>query len=55
MPGTPTDSPLVTAVGNGSGFPVAGSTKRLAVSAAGAVSRPSIVYTWCVRASKYTK
>jgi hypothetical protein len=51
VPGTPTDSPLVTATGNASGWPVAGSVNSDGPALAGVVSRPSIVDTWRVRAS----
>ena len=51
VPGTPTDSPELTASANGSGLPVAGSTNESARMAAGAVSRPSMVCTRCERAS----
>jgi hypothetical protein len=51
VPGTPTESPLVTAVAKAYGWPVDGSTKMSGRNAAGPVSRPSIVETRCVRAS----
>ncbi len=51
VPGTPTESPELTAWSNGSGLPVAGSMKTVEVNACGPVSRPSIVDTLCVRAS----
>jgi hypothetical protein len=51
MPGTPTDRPLVTAVLNGYGAPVAGSMNIVSPPAIGVVSRPSMVETVRVRAS----
>ena len=55
MPGTPTESPDETASANAYGWPVAGSMNAVVGMAAGAVSRPSIVVTSPVAASKYTK
>ena len=49
VPGTPTESPLVTASSNGIGCPF--STKESSRIRSGAVSRPSMVCTRCVRAS----
>ena len=52
MPGTPTETPLVTRSGvKVYGSPVAGSMNASCFIAAGAVSRPSSVFTFPVFAS----
>ena len=52
VPGTPTETPLVTRSGvNGYGCPVAGLMNASCVMAAGAVSRPSMVFTRLLFAS----
>ena len=55
VPGTPTERPEVMTVANGHGCPVAGSMKDVSVYVAGAVSRPSIVSTSPLAASRWTK
>ncbi len=52
VPGTPADSPLLTASAKGIGAPVPSSTKESVFISAGAVSRPSMVWTSPVAASK---
>ena len=51
VPGTPIDSPEFTTVLKSIALPVAGSVKVLSVNVAGAVSRPSMVETFLLRAS----
>ena len=50
VPGTPTDSPELTTVLKSIAVP-SGLVNVVAVNVVGAVSRPSIVRTLCVRAS----